>query len=532
MAEIDQRAQNLRSGLSEMAIEVKDGTENATQLQNAAQAEIDQVTRTIQEELDTLRKTLEGKTDGTSKVLSSIADIGKGIRLLALNATIEANRAGEYGKGFAVVAEEVRSLSQVTMDHVDKATQLIDLGEANATLHSIISRTEESLTRLAQSIDQSLGNLQSLLRAMESQHANVSSNNQVIFEILENGQQIQQRAGHKIRWAVSDLENMTGLLSDGSHQSRGEITKYLGNTGVWSEPGVDMLDRIMAQNKIRVAIEPSFVGLSFRRQANGPLLGLDVDYIHAFSNWLGVEVELVEHPWDIITELLYSGPEPGQAPADLAWSALPPNEDYGQVAFSETYTYLPFVLCRRVGDGRITGVSSLNGATVGIINDPGAFQVLEQAGVRWTDNESVPGGKVRLANLIPYSDQSRIHDCLLDGTVDAFAVDLPIYYWACNNPQSPWHGKIEILNNIFPDVTYYYTVGIKARADAYRLLAKVNEFIADFKNSPERAAIEERWQGQSYSGSLSYRDESGDLWGETHLKDLYNRNGGQEKLSA
>jgi hypothetical protein len=34
---------------------------------------------------------------------------------------------------------------------------------------------------------------------------------------------------------------------------------------------------------------------------------------------------------------------------------------------------------------------------------------------------------VRLANLIAYGDQSRIHDALADRAVDAIAVDHPIY---------------------------------------------------------------------------------------------------------
>ncbi len=52
-------------------------------------------------------------------------------------------------------------------------------------------------------------------------------------------------------------------------------------------------------------------------------------------------------------------------------------------------------------------IDDLDGKTLGIINDPGAFQLLEDLGVRWGANADKPGGKVRLANLIAYSDQSR-----------------------------------------------------------------------------------------------------------------------------
>ncbi len=521
LSEISQRANSLRDGLTDMVQEVETSTKSATQMQNAARSEIEQVAHTIQAELEALKSALQQKTDDTGKVLSAIADIGKGIRLLALNATIEASRAGEHGRGFAVVAEEVRGLSQVTMDHAEEATRLIDLAEANRAVQGVIENAEESLDRLSAAINQSLGNLQSRFQSMNAQQADIANNNQIIFEILESGQQAQQRAGHKLRWAGADLSHASELFSGAPEQADTQVGAFLSQTAVWADPSADMLARILAEGRIRVAVEPSFIGLSFRQQQDQPLEGLDVDYIRAFGRWLGVEVDLVEHPWDVLTELLYTGPDAGQPPADLVWSALPPDASYHGVAFSDTYTYLPFVLCRRKGDDQITSLASLEGRALGIINDPGAFIVLENAGVRWGDNATVPGGKVRLSNLIPYSDQSRIHDCLAEGTVDAFAVDLPIYYWACQDAASPWHGKIEILPDQFPDVLYYYSVAAKAQPDAYRLLTKVNEFVAWFKGSDERQGIEERWQGKAYAGTTTYRDEPGNLMGAPDLAGLY-----------
>ena len=50
---------------------------------------------------------------------------------------------------------------------------------------------------------------------------------------------------------------------------------------------------------------------------------------------------------------------------------------------------------------------------------PPILKTLEDAGVRWSANADMPGGRFRLGNLITYSDQGRIHDCLADGVVDA-----------------------------------------------------------------------------------------------------------------
>ena len=236
-----------------------------------------------------------------------------------------------------------------------------------------------------------------------------------------------------------------------------------------------------------------------------------------------MDCEFIETPWDIATELLTVGKAYGEPPADVVISALPPSSDFENIAYSNTYTFLHWVLARKTGDTSISSINDLNGKILGIINDPGAFKLLEEIGVRWSSNENKPGGKVRLANLIAYSGQSRIHDCLANGVVDAFGVDLPIYYWACNNPASRWRGKIEIIPGNLASEPYYYAFGVSQSGSCYRLLKKANEFIAFYKNCPERMEIERVWQGDSVEGNISYRNEPGNLAGEPELEKLYHQ---------
>jgi ABC-type amino acid transport substrate-binding protein len=154
---------------------------------------------------------------------------------------------------------------------------------------------------------------------------------------------------------------------------------------------------------------------------------------------------------------------------------------------------------------------------LGCINDPAAFATLEAAGIRWAANLARPGGKVKLANLIAYTDQGRIHDCLAEGSVDAFAVDKPIYHWASTGPDSPWRGKIECLPVDLAPEPWYYAVGVADDPSSYHLLQALNEFIRWFSGRPERAEIERRWQGEVVSGRMTYRDEPGNLKGEAEL---------------
>ncbi|MEQ8665886.1 MAG: methyl-accepting chemotaxis protein [Rhodospirillales bacterium] len=521
LSEISTRARRLQDGLDRTDEMVSSSAATAERVKDQARQQIEGVMKDVRASLDQMSESLSRKAEDTSKVLKTIADLGKGTKLLALNATIEASRAGERGAGFAVVAKEVQSLSATTMSSVGEAERMIDLTEATADLHRITTSAGEGLAEIEETIREALENLQRLFEDIAQQQQSVAENTQLIFEMLENSDQIRARVSSKIGWARSDLINVADIFRADSPQRQRQLADYVNTTAIWHDRAEDMLDRIMRQGRIRVGVEPSFVGLSFREGGRGELKGLDVDYIRAFGNWLGVKVELVEYPWDTLTELLYAGPERGQPPVDLVWSALPPDSVYAGVAFSETYTYLHFVLCRRAGDAEITSIRSLENRVLGIINDPGAFTVLEQAGLRWSDDQPAAGDTIRLANLVPYSDQSRIHDCLADGAVDAFAVDLPIYYWACNDPRSPWHGKIEILPGNLADDPYYYAVAIKAQPDAYRLLAKVNEFIAWFLQTPERQKIEQAWQGAPVEGSISFRDEPGDIPGEDELRRLW-----------
>ena len=520
MREIDVRSGNLRTGLDDTRLEIENSTSVAKEVQESTCATVSEKTEPIRTDLERISAELETKAEGANKVLSAIEDIGKGIKLLALNAAIEAARAGDHGKGFAVVAKEVGNLAQSTMQRTHEAVDLIDLSDVTKALHGNIANISSDLDSLGNEIEGSLTTLQERFATMSERLSDISEHNQVVFELLAGSKDASARTRGKVKWAHEDTNALGTSLSNAT-TAQENLRRFLKSHHLHDDPTYDRLADIKARGKIRIAIEPAFVGLSFRLKANDPLRGLDADYARALAKWLGVECEFVEHPWDLLTELLFVGPKPGAPCADLVWSALPPSDFYKGVAYSDTYTYLNFALCRRAGNTEINRLSDLNGKVLGIINDPVAFQVLEEQGIRWADNESKPGGIAKLSNLIAYSDQTRLHDALADGAVDAFAVDQPIFHWAANNPESPWHGRIEVLpGNILP-LPYYYTAAVAAEPASWTLLSAVNQFIAEFRNTSERAEIEKIWQGKALQHHLTYKDEVGNLIGENELATLY-----------
>lgn len=467
--------------------------------------------------LDGLQQSLDGKVGSIGEVVSVLERIGKELELLALNAAIQAAGAGEVGRSFIVVSDHIRKLAQETVANSKRASSLLDFRELSGKLghfrEASLHRVEEA-NQVTVSAFGTIGNAFADIRtALDS----LDEHGRVVGAMHQANQAIFDRQRLKIEWMAQASRQLAAVAELDDEAVDAGLDRLVQSERLHADPAYDRLADIRQRGVLRVAVEPAFKGLSFRMKPGESLRGLDVDYATAFARHLGVKVEFVEYPWDQCTELLHAGQRQGSPEADLVWSALPPNAAWHGVAFSDTYTWLRYVLARRKGDSRIEGVKSLEGRVLGCINDPAALATLEAAGLRWGKHPRNEPGTVRLANLISYSDQSVIHDALADGIVDAFAVDQPIFAWACYGSDSPWRGRIEMLPDNLAPSPWYYAVGVADAPSSGPLLAEVNRFLATFKSNRERQEIEKRWQFEPVQGSGNYRDEPGSLRGEAEL---------------
>lgn len=488
-------------------------------------AAVDAAMATLNGELERISARIDARAEEAGRIVQEIGRIGATIRMLSLNATIEAARAGEHGRGFTVVASEVRHLADQTRDSAERAGATIDFTDVRQEMASLRSTVSHALSTLADRANATSDRIRSVFTQVGGELATIAANNKAIGEALGA---VTDSVGRAEVRTTAAMELAAGAAGAARAGQVANLPALLSRAGLAAQTaGYDRLEDVLRRGTLRVAIEPNFVGLSFRRKAGEALVGLDVDYAEAFARWLGVTCTFVETPWDLCTERLEVG-EAGDAPADLVWSALPPNAGLGPVAYSRPYTYLDFVLARRAGNARIRGLQDLKGLTLGVINDPSAFATLEAAGLRWTDNRQVPGGRVVLGNLLAFTDQGRIHDALASGVVDAFAVDHPIMYWAAQGEGSRWRGKIEVLPGNVASEPWYYAAAVARHPSNFRLLDAVDAFLAWFERTPERAAIEKRWQGGITAGKRTYRDEPGALAGAAELAAAWQAQTGRE----
>lgn len=514
LQQMEQRSTLLEKDIGHTRAKLRESWEEISNMQNKLSSQVMSDTQSAANLLSKITDQLNEKAASAGKVLQNINVIGGNINLLALNAAIEAARAGEHGRGFAVVADEVRTLAAVTVKHVTNASEQLDFSEINKELAAFNERSRGTLQQTQGVVQDSNRQLEALFNQMNSDIDAISDNTNVLNEtitMIDNtfGRiQAKEHQVNRVLGTIGSAFSSAQMIRD-LPKMRDLLAK---NTDMFSiDLKHDHLEEIRLRGKLRVAIEPNFVGLSFRPSGSSQLQGLDVEYAKALAAHLNVECEFIECDWDLCTERLFSGEGARSLPSDVVISALPPDESYRGVAYSRPYTYLNYVLARRKNDTSIKSINDLNGRVLGIINDPGAFEVLRNLNIGVNN-------KINLSNLIAYSDQSRIHDCLTEGLVDAFAVDLPIYYWACTNKSSPWFNKIEIIPGNLPPEPYFYCMAVAGDASKYSLLKEINLFIENFSKSKRRREIESYWQGDIVSSQISYRDISKALMGEEELK--------------
>lgn len=516
--EVLSRAEVLKSAIEEAEQEFYKAQDQMTQTKSGIAQNLKAINTQSTSSLHELAGVMEGQIGKASQVLESIENIARELKIIVLNVSLEANRLGAAGDSIKAIAVKVGQLAQDALSSAQKTKADLDLDSLKQKLNGFQTQVTNLTIRAEEEVGHSMQALEGSFLPLSAALAHIKNDQANIFEVKKIEAQVFR--------TQSRLSMITGMINEvspslesdfsGSQLSFFDTTERIvrRSFGFSQE---DSLQEIKRRGVLRVAIEPSFVGLSFRHGGN-ELQGLDVDYAKAYAAWLGVAIEFVEGPWDQCPEYLLVPPNERSKRADLMWSGLIPDPAYNGLAFSDPYTKFEFVLARRSGDHRIRSLRDLDGLVLGCIADPAVYALVESEGLRWSENRSKPGGRTNLGKLQKYSDQTLIHECLVKGDVDAFLVDLPIYHWASINRASPWCGKVEIVDKKVGPDSYVYSVGVDRAPHSLALLESINAFLVHFAGTSARRAIDSKWLGHEHSGTFRLHDFAPTVVGEDELR--------------
>ena len=127
---------NVSSTLMRTIHDINDNSSGVTSLLQNLEEEMSSNMQNAQELKENMEESASNTTEVT-KILASIDDIAKQTQLLALNASIEAARASEHGRGFSVVAEEVKKLSEKSMEAVENIRSIASALEGSTNKSKI-----------------------------------------------------------------------------------------------------------------------------------------------------------------------------------------------------------------------------------------------------------------------------------------------------------------------------------------------------------------------------------------------------------
>ncbi|OON96687.1 MAG: hypothetical protein ATN36_04975 [Epulopiscium sp. Nele67-Bin005] len=123
-------------------------------------------------------KDINKASQNIAEVIKIIESIASQTNLLALNAAIESARAGEAGRGFAVVANEIRDLANKTSEIVKEVEETIQDTLKNVERgQTIVNDTDEALTNIVATIDETVNISKALLETSKEQQLSVTTLN-------------------------------------------------------------------------------------------------------------------------------------------------------------------------------------------------------------------------------------------------------------------------------------------------------------------------------------------------------------------
>jgi polar amino acid transport system substrate-binding protein len=245
------------------------------------------------------------------------------------------------------------------------------------------------------------------------------------------------------------------------------------------------LAEIRRRGTLRVGLDASFPPFE-TLDANGQIVGLDVDIARAIAADLGVEAEFVNIGFDGLYDALLA------RQVDLIISGLPYDPRWTEdVAYTSNYFNAGQVLVTRADDQTIKSVEDLDGRTIAV--EWGSQAEME---ARWLSEEierktsEVSETSEVSVKLLRQETATAALDAVLAGQADAAIVDAPsaLNVLSPSLSQEDRGGGLKIVTYL-TDEWYAAAVHIQSQ----ELLAVVNRTLAQLEADGEMAKLEAKW---------------------------------------
>ncbi len=158
-------------------------------------------------------KALNDKMDDINEAVATISMVADQTTLLSLNASIEANKAGEMGKGFSVVANEIRRLSDRSIDSAGNINGMVrDIQRATESSALAMDKSSEEIRHGVTLVRESIDALASITEAMERIQGQMS--------MILDSVRAQAESARMVQSTATEMLSSANMVSKAAGQTR------------------------------------------------------------------------------------------------------------------------------------------------------------------------------------------------------------------------------------------------------------------------------------------------------------------------
>lgn len=163
---------------------------------------------------------LSEETKAINSIIETINDIADQTGLLSLNASIEAARAGEVGKGFAVVAEEIRKLSDQSVEAAKEIGLIVErIDQKKAVVADMTGQSAETVRSQSEAMKLAAGSFGQVRDSVADMMAVMGEISQIMQEMETQKEKTTNMIDHMAEISKMNQDAAQNMLVNTNEQT-------------------------------------------------------------------------------------------------------------------------------------------------------------------------------------------------------------------------------------------------------------------------------------------------------------------------